>query len=101
MPDREKVIKGLNNISREIINTIGHGEAIPYLRTIDDAIFLLKEQPEIVRCKDCKHFQSGMDINGRPFTRCNGRDENNRIFKSYGNTEPDWFCADVERKEVE
>ena len=55
-------------------------------------------QPQIVRCKDCKHFQSGMDINGRPFTRCNGKDENNRIFKTYGNTEPDWFYADGKRK---
>lgn len=25
-----------------------------------------------VRCKDCMWFQSGIDIDGKPFTRCNG-----------------------------
>ena len=48
MPDREKVIKGLNNIGREIVNTIGHGEAVPYLRKINIAIDLLKEQEAVV-----------------------------------------------------
>ena len=51
--DREKVIKGLNNIGREIVNTIGHREAVPYLRTIDDVLALLKEQEE--RIKTLEH----------------------------------------------
>ena len=46
-----------------------------------------------VRCKDCKWFQSGIDINGKPFTRCN------RLVRTYGHTAPDWFCADGERKD--
>ena len=48
-----------------------------------------------VRCKDCKWFQSGIDIDGKPFTRCNGS------VRTYGHTAPDWFCADGERKDGE
>lgn len=55
------------------------------------------EQPTVdavpVRCKDCKWFQSGIDIDGKPFTRCNGS------VRTYGHTAPDWFCADGKRKE--
>lgn len=53
---------------------------------------------EVVRCKDCKHYQSGIDINGEPFTRCNGTTKEGRILRGYGETEPDWFCADGERR---
>ena len=50
-----------------------------------DAIALLREQePEIVRCKDCKHYdQDTQSCN-------NGLDG---IFL------PDWFCADGERRD--
>lgn len=153
MADREKVIKGLNNIGREIVNTIGHGEAIQYLRTIDDAIALLKELDEtikelqsaygylqkkffeaqdkllkqdsvehaceilrangwketepicsecnavhVVLCKDCKY---GHHI----INTVNGEVRVYRVIcvKPYGQGsavhEPDWFCADGERKE--
>ena len=47
---------------------------------------------ELVRCKDCKWYQAGIDINGKPFTRCNGD------VRVYGHTMPDWFCADGERR---
>lgn len=59
MPDREKVIKGLNNIGREIVNTIGHGEAVQYLRTIDDAIELLKEQDELLKHEYWRGYNNG------------------------------------------
>lgn len=48
---------------------------------------MLKEQKQIVRCKDCKHgalfAQDGMI----PLVTCNGEDH-----------ELDWFCADGERR---
>ena len=51
---------------------------------VRDAISLLKEQPEIVRCKDCKHYDNDTQS-------CNnGLD---------GIFFPDWFCADGELKE--
>ena len=49
-------------------------------------------QPEIIRCKDCKDYQEGFDIDGKPFSRCNGS------IRTYGQTSPNWFCADAERK---
>ena len=39
------------------------------------------EQPQIVRCKDCKYHDEDKDIN---FCDC-------------GNRQDDWFCADGER----
>jgi hypothetical protein len=51
-----------------------------------DALALLKEQPEIVRCKDCIWF-SKKGFCKHP----NG---------GAGNIRPEsWFCADGERKE--
>lgn len=51
-----------------------------YAAAFDMAIEALKEQAEIVRCKDCKHHQE--DI-------CEVR---------IGVYDPDWFCADGERQ---
>ena len=50
------------------------------------------EQPEIIRCRDCIAYQEGIDIDGKPFTRCNGS------IRTYGQTLPDWYCADAERR---
>ena len=47
----------------------------------------LKEQPQIVRCRDCKHFPSPTPADGVPFCK--------RIKKF---VDADWFCADVERR---
>ena len=47
---------------------------------------------EIVRCKDCKWYREGYDINGKWFSHCNGST------RTYRHTEPDWFCADGERR---
>ena len=44
-------------------------------------------QPEIVRCKDCKHW---MDID-------NGRQKHEMCAQLV----PEWYCADGERKETE
>lgn len=52
---------------------------------------------DLVRCRECKWFQEGYDINGKWFSlsRCNGS------VRTYGQTTPDWYCADGERKEAE
>lgn len=44
--DREKVIKGLNDIGGFIAGRIGFEQARNFLRVIDDAVELLKEQEE-------------------------------------------------------
>ena len=100
MPDREKVIKGLEHCSSS-----DGCKGCPYSKNerghvcssdcILDALALLKEQPEIVRCKDCKDYRAGIDIDGKPFARCNGS------VRTYGHTKPDWFCANGERRQEE
>lgn len=102
MPDREKVIKALECCTAYYINNdlTGH-ERCPYNGRNDgdgcnklyaDALELLK-QPKVVRCKDCKWYIEGYDIDGKWFTHCDGS------VRTYGHTRPDWFCADGERKD--
>ena len=55
---------------------------------LDETLKVLGEQPEIVRCKDCKHYKDGFCYNPNTYD-----DE-----KTRGNTSPNWFCADGERK---
>ena len=50
---------------------------------LEDVLKLLKEQPDIVRCGDCKYYSNGFCHNPNTF------DE-----KTCGNTVPDWYCAD-------
>ena len=52
--DREKVIEGLQKI---IDDDWIWKHADYYASLISDAIVLLKEQPEIVRCKDCEYYK--------------------------------------------
>lgn len=48
---------------------------------------------EVVRCKDCKHADYGVDEEGNRFLKCIGSG------RCYGGTQPYFFCADGERKE--
>ena len=50
---------------------------------------LLKEQPEIVRCRDCKHFHSEVKDEFTTFFRCSEKHD------TWGEN---WFCPDGERK---
>lgn len=61
-----------------------------------DALALLKEQPEIVHCKDCKHRPTQKKCFPDTVCPCQCSD-------SYYSWVPpdDWYCADGERKEGE
>ena len=86
MPDREKVTQCLETC------VSGCKEGCPYeyknfiyrvgckVDLMRDALALLKEQEEVVRCKDCKHYM---------MTHCNC----GGCFIS-----DDWYCADGERR---
>ena len=91
MPDRETVITHLMIIhtwaefarERDLqFFTEKHLEDIA--QWSDDALALLKEQPDIVQCKNCENYYEG-------HCRCDDT--------IYWNREPDWYCADGERKE--
>ena len=41
-------------------------------------------QPEVIRCKDCRHYNAGFEC----------------LIEGYGiERNKDWFCADAERRE--
>jgi len=72
MSDREKVINDLQMQIEELEERLA---------------IVLEGQPEIVRCKDCKHR----------FNSCCYNKKSNRInFGVY--VADDWFCADGERR---
>lgn len=51
---------------------------------MDDIVALLKEQPKIVRCKDCKYYDH--------FNGC-------MSWHDVNSNNDNWYCADGERKE--
>ena len=83
MPDRQNTISNLETNIRWIEDHEQHqfpgwGNVTMAMR---DAVELLKEQPEIVLCKDCKHY---MTIH----CTCDGCCISD-----------DWYCADGKRAE--
>ena len=98
MADIEKVVKGLECCYASFPKLKGcpvcpyekdcyHDKACDDL--LCDAIELLKSQPQIVRCKDCKHYIEKTD------------DEPSSclIKAGYFPVSDDWYCADGEAKE--
>ena len=79
-------------VSRTLENKIAIAESNnqnPILVTLDvlkEILVLLKEQSEIVRCKDCKYQVD----RGRRHKDCD---------KHFLRAKDDWFCADGERKD--
>ena len=94
MPDTKKVIRMLNNTLRHCHNLYNHvtSEEQTWLAEINqgakEALELLKEQPDIVRCKDCKYYGYHNMTNVDGFCYC---------LKRHEYPHPDWFCADGER----
>ena len=56
--------------------------------TLEDVADLMEEQPQVVRCRDCKWYQAGYQ----------GIIGNYVCVLDHGGT-PDWFCADGKQKE--
>ena len=96
MADVEKVIKGLeccrgnldcSECPYEDIDKFD-GKCEGYKQIHNDALELLKEQSQIVRCKDCK-YQNWINLEtGNVICRI-----------GHGTNPSDWFCADGERAE--
>jgi len=80
MSDREKTIKRLEQFKADFKPFCGNGSD---WERVDNAIALLKEQPDVVLCKDCKHYKT-------IHCTCDGCCISDN-----------WFCADGEPKERE
>jgi hypothetical protein len=89
MIDKERLIKAWGIFQKSNPYEICEGREFRAIKEpeycmgqmISDTIDLLKEKPEVVRCKDCKHY---MTIH----CTCDGCCISD-----------DWFCADGERRE--
>lgn len=115
-PDRESVIKRLEKVSyyfKSLLTVGWQGDADIYREhkeSVNMAIALLKEQqetissfqgticklnaaleeqPDIVRCGECKYHREGFCYNPNTYETTGG------------NTVPDWYCADGKRKEAQ
>ena len=84
MADIEKVIKELNNLPTTVYHGFYQLRITHNLR--DEVTKLLKEQPQIVRCKDCRfsHTVAHSDL-----LQCRNSERH----------KPEWFCADGEAKD--
>lgn len=97
---RQEIIKAI-----ETCYEVGHGcTECPLFskdecnnKLIHDVLALLKEQPEVVRCNDCKYCTIAADKKWR-------QDFGKSIYECdhmhLNSVEPYWFCADGKRKEV-
>ena len=89
--DREQVIKGLECCARTDGKYCGHchytneGDCVAEMSK--DVLAMLKEQPQIVRCKDCKYKQKSYVADRQWWC--------NRLEK---HCDDEWFCADGERE---
>ena len=93
MPDMEKVIEAFDE-AKELVWTDDDEYTVGYNNGLeagkDIALALLKDQPQLVRCKDCKFGFSeyGYVFCTKPY-----------VEKGSANHKPDWFCADGERRD--
>ena len=56
---------------------------------IDHGRYTLSTKP-LIRCKDCKYCDRGIDEDGNPFLKCLGW--------AYGGTQEEDFCSHAERR---
>lgn len=114
MANKDTVIKSIENCLHEkecddcsyegCIHA--HGNCIGDLMA--HALELLKEQPQVVRCKDCRHWDKTTREEGNDCILGQWEDAVCDVFRdwdSYGDlgehfrrTNGDWFCADGERR---
>ena len=83
MPDREKYIEVLSKTAKTVKEFNEDTPIKISLQCVEDILELLKEQPQIVRCRDCKHSNTG--------NWCEAHMEHY--------PDDDWFCADGRRLE--
>lgn len=94
MADRETVMSWLEGLSQDDWRAYHSDSEVAEIAKA--ALALLKEQPEIVRCLDCKHGSIYMteDVCGKTLIECNHSELGDNIAIHAW----DWFCADGERK---
>lgn len=86
---RDEICNGLQEIlgeaySRWVNHQYTRDKLIIDIGTyVGEAIKLLKEQPDVVRCKDCEFWHDSLGC---------------QLYSEGLKTPEDWFCADGERR---
>ena len=76
----------IEEIKEQVLDRIDYGTDI---KLFSDIWELLRDHPNVVRCKDCKH---GYPLTDSAYYQCT------LAFRTSERHERDWFCADGERK---
>ena len=87
---RQDAIDAVNELTKWYYETY-HEKRPTAIAVIDKLMDLPSAEPEIIRCKDCKHMIINEKHEAKPMICC--------FTKMCGTTEPDWFCADGERRD--
>ena len=85
---RQAAIDKINERQRELIYCFGFENDMVKIMDIAKSIIIASPsaQPEIIRCKDCKHYNAGFEC----------------LIEGYGiERDEDWYCGDAERREDE
>ena len=85
----EEFMEGYKIVDSKQIYTNGI-KMIPIFRMEQWFEHLPSTKPEIVRCKNCKYCDRGIDEDGNPFLKCLGW--------VYGGTQEEDFCSHAERR---
>ena len=101
---RQAAIDALNDVSKHY--TDKGREWHPHVNFMIDAIKELPSaQPEIIRCKDCKHWRQQTNYQGAPlsFGFCESDDMWRSLYGetyevSHIDTDDDFYCGYAERK---
>lgn len=101
MTDREKVIKGLetcagtnndgDDCTADCLLECPYKGSLCIDRLMYDALAMLKEQPEIVRCKDCVHWIPGTITDKDDFIQP-------RCKRNGGGWSSDDYCSCAEKR---
>ena len=95
----DEAVKWLGNLKNDL-GQLRFSALWHYEQALTEISELLEEQHEIVRCKDCRFFKEGIDLDGKPFTRCECVKKKPLI--TWGTSvAPDWFCGNAEKKDGE
>lgn len=90
----------IEKVKDQILELLDYGA---YVGLMMDIWELLRDYPQIVRCKDCKHFEIKdhfADWNGIPILATSDCPTCNKWADGGCKTDPEGFCFLAERKET-
>jgi len=108
MTDKERILNAWDRCNKCTFPSV-FGDQKPYLdceytiglycgqdRLVRETVELLRTQPDIIECKDCKYGEPCKNGKGEDAVEC----FNSEVSLESRCRNPNWFCAEGEPKEV-